>query len=511
MYANKKGKHWILLFAVIFLFLLFLELLLLMMRPLYWDFNKVLSDLIHLKTNYVLILLLVFLVPLLYSGIFLVRYSFHIKNRNEAKPKLVNKILSILSLIIAIALFVELILTFGEDSVIITQTLQYYSLFIFVFISVGFILFLYPLSGEFMRILKKPANPFFIPRMKKFLTISFIILLYAWIIAMPLVLQPTYVLAGDLPEKPLIIAHRGGSHYAPENTLQAAMYTQEINASGWEIDAQISYDGIPFLMHDDTLKRTTNVSEVFPGREDELASNFTIAELKQLNAGAWFVEQDPFGTIQRGDVPQSKLDAYYNATIPTLEEALNFTRDANLILDVDLKYSVADTHPFHDQYFDIILDTLMNASIDDHIWLTSYNTEWLDLVVLTAPDMITALSLDLADYITADDFLATGYDMINTHHGKTDRFFREFAEAGILVNVWTVNIDSRFQQVWTLGVYSVTTDEPNVFLATEKPSFLISRTNYIIIWLAGDIIAIILVLLLRYFKSKKKKSFKGIK
>lgn len=50
-----------------------------------------------------------------------------------------------------------------------------------------------------------------------------------------------------------------------------------------------SYDGVPFLMHDLTLQRTTNVHEVFPNRTDAPASMFTWAELERLNAGAWFL------------------------------------------------------------------------------------------------------------------------------------------------------------------------------------------------------------------------------
>ena len=119
--------------------------------------------------------------------------------------------------------------------------------------------------------------------------------------------------------------------------------------------------------------------------------------------------------------------------------------------------------------------------------------------------MTTALTLDAADFITVDEFLATGYDMINTHHGKPDKFFQAFAEAGIPMNVYTINIASRFEQVWTLGATSVTTGEPGVFIEIDKPSFIISQTIYIIIWLIADIVGICCVLLLRYIKSKKTK------
>lgn len=50
-----------------------------------------------------------------------------------------------------------------------------------------------------------------------------------------------------------------------------------------------SYDGVPFLMHDKTLRRTTNVEEVFPERAYELASMFNWTDLEKLNAGEWFL------------------------------------------------------------------------------------------------------------------------------------------------------------------------------------------------------------------------------
>lgn len=54
-----------------------------------------------------------------------------------------------------------------------------------------------------------------------------------------------------------------------------------------------SYDGVPFLMHDQTLQRTTNIHEVFPNRTKTPASMFTWAELESLNAGAWFLSVSP--------------------------------------------------------------------------------------------------------------------------------------------------------------------------------------------------------------------------
>lgn len=51
-----------------------------------------------------------------------------------------------------------------------------------------------------------------------------------------------------------------------------------------------SYDGVPFLMHDSTLRRTTDIRKVFPNRTNTPAAMFTWAELEMLNAGAWFLQ-----------------------------------------------------------------------------------------------------------------------------------------------------------------------------------------------------------------------------
>eukprot|EP00079_Xenopus_tropicalis_P031391 XP_017945162.1 PREDICTED: glycerophosphodiester phosphodiesterase domain-containing protein 5-like [Xenopus tropicalis] len=77
---------------------------------------------------------------------------------------------------------------------------------------------------------------------------------------------------------------------APENTLLSFLKTIESGGDGLESDVTLSYDGVPFLMHDSTLKRTTNVKDVFPNRTNENAAMFTWDALEQLNAGMWFTK-----------------------------------------------------------------------------------------------------------------------------------------------------------------------------------------------------------------------------
>ena len=112
-----------------------------------------------------------------------------------------------------------------------------------------------------------------------------------------------------------LIAHRGASAYTPEHTLDSYRLAIAQKADYVEQDLQITKDGVLICLHDLTLERTTNVAEIFPDRsvsEDSgqhwYASDFTLAEIKKLDAGSWF---DPkFSGMQ----------------IPTWQEAINMVR-----------------------------------------------------------------------------------------------------------------------------------------------------------------------------------------
>jgi glycerophosphoryl diester phosphodiesterase len=95
----------------------------------------------------------------------------------------------------------------------------------------------------------------------------------------------------------LAIAHRGASAYAPEHTLAAYRLAIEQKADYVEQDLAVTKDGALVCLHDDSLERTTNVEQVFPerasvdavtGRRQWLAVDFTLAEIKRLDAGSWF-------------------------------------------------------------------------------------------------------------------------------------------------------------------------------------------------------------------------------
>lgn len=133
-----------------------------------------------------------------------------------------------------------------------------------------------------------------------------------------------------MPDGPLLIAHRGASAYAPEHTLEAYRLGIEQGADLIEPDLQITRDGVLVALHDLTLERTTNVAELFPerarrgegeGRSDRrwYVVDFTLEELRTLDAGSWFGEE------------------FAGARIPTFREVAELALEAGVGLIPETK------------------------------------------------------------------------------------------------------------------------------------------------------------------------------
>ncbi len=148
--------------------------------------------------------------------------------------------------------------------------------------------------------------------------------------------------------RPAIIAHRGDSSHAPENTLEAAALGHRAGADGWELDVQLTRDGIPVVIHDPTLTRTTDVAHKFAGDPRQAAgfrvADFDLDEIRLLDAGTWFVHPAGsrrsaagFGTL--GALDPRLIDRCLAQTIriPTLAEALEVTSTLEWLVNVELK------------------------------------------------------------------------------------------------------------------------------------------------------------------------------
>ncbi len=99
--------------------------------------------------------------------------------------------------------------------------------------------------------------------------------------------------AADHIANPAVIAHRGDSFNAPESTVPAYLLACKTGADYLELDLQRTKDGKLIALHDNNLKRTTNIAAVYPDRADDPVSTFTFAELEKLDAGSWFNQAYP--------------------------------------------------------------------------------------------------------------------------------------------------------------------------------------------------------------------------
>ncbi|MGH3332496.1 MAG: glycerophosphodiester phosphodiesterase, partial [Nocardioidaceae bacterium] len=115
------------------------------------------------------------------------------------------------------------------------------------------------------------------------------------------------------------VAHRGASAYAPENTLAAVRQGIAMGGDLIEVDVQRTKDGELVLIHDTNLIRTTDAERLFPGRAPWNVSDFTYAEMLQLDAGSW------------------KSSEYEGEKIPTLAEAVEVIRQSRCGLLLEIK------------------------------------------------------------------------------------------------------------------------------------------------------------------------------
>lgn len=319
--------------------------------------------------------------------------------------------------------------------------------------------------------------------------IAFCLLVFVAIWAIPLVFMPSWDYRGEIPAKPGLLAHRGASMLAPENSLAAVELAADFGALAFETDVRISLDGVPFLMHDATLQRTTNINEIYPERAADRAENFTMYELKNLNAGWWFILNDPYGTIKAGHISQSQLSINQSQTIPTLEETLEMIKAKDLILMYDLRLPPAD-HPYFINTFEIVYDTLKAADMDENIWLLLDETQ-IGRIMLETPGIKRVIGLSATRLPDPSDINSNNFQVVNIDQGISDQAIKAYRNAGLAVNIYVIDQPWLFSQYWLQGVNSITTNNIQTLSTLNAPKLSLSYPLYLLFWsLFGLVLAL---------------------
>ncbi len=233
----------------------------------------------------------------------------------------------------------------------------------------------------------------------------------------------------------IIFAHRGASKQAPENTLPAFDLGYKQGADGIETDVQLTKDGIPVLIHDETVNRTTDGMGY--------VKDLTYQELLKFDAGSW------------------KSPVYADSKIPTLDNLLEWNRNKQLKLNIELKNNIV-SYPHIEKIvteklkeFDMIDKTVISSFNHNSIAKLNELDEKVDYALLTSKR-----SKDLIPF--CEKINAKGIHI--RYRLLSNRLITNAKEKNLYVAVYTVNNPVTISKVFRLGCHALFTDVPKLAL-----------------------------------------------
>lgn len=234
---------------------------------------------------------------------------------------------------------------------------------------------------------------------------------------------------------PKIIGHRGAAAYAPENTIEGIHTAADMGVEWVELDVKLTKDDVPIIFHDDMLDRTTNGMGAI--------KDFTLEELKELDAGSWFA------------------DGFATTTIPTLEEVVDVLIDREIGLNLEIKPCPGREK----ETAEVALDVL-SQYWDEHdkLLISSFSHVSLEVAYEMAEDWHRGFLLpeewpenwaEMAEYLKAST--------INLNGNTVTREQVEAAmELELPILAYTVNEPDRARFLQSWGVDGFFTDAPDI-------------------------------------------------
>ena len=229
--------------------------------------------------------------------------------------------------------------------------------------------------------------------------------------------------------KVMVIAHRGASGYAPENTLSSMKKAIELGAEMSELDVQETADGKLIILHDRSLKRTAGV--------DKNIWETNYSEIKRLDVGSWF------------------SDEYKNEPVPTLQEIIDLIK-GKMKLNIELK-----TNGHEKRLAERTLKLVADNNFLDQVIFTSFKFSEIDKIhelnkkakvgylFSKIPENINVFNADV-------DLLSANYKIVDTE------FMKKAKASGKEVAVWTVNNPDDMKRMIELEVNAIITNYPDV-------------------------------------------------
>ena len=233
-------------------------------------------------------------------------------------------------------------------------------------------------------------------------------------------------------ERPLVWAHRGASAKAPENTMAAFRLAAEMKADGIELDVQLTRDEKLVVIHDEWIDRTSDGTG--------WVKDYTLEELR----GFHFNRLHP-------ECPDDR--------IPTLEEVYDLAKRTGMTVNVELKTGIVFYHDIEEK-----VTALTRAmGMEEQVLYSSFNHRTCVRLRQLVPEAYIGFlyqdgAIDMAEYCRRHGGSALHPALYNLQYPG---FMQEAAQAGLDVNVWTVNKTEHLRQCIAMGVNAVITNVPD--------------------------------------------------
>lgn len=257
----------------------------------------------------------------------------------------------------------------------------------------------------------------------------------------------------------LVFAHRGGARLAPENTMAAFENGVALGSDGIECDVHLSRDGVPVVIHDKTLDRTTDNTGPVDHR--------TAEELARVDAGYRFSAPDgSFPFRGRG------------IGVPSLERVLRAFVGIRVIIEMkqgDAALARA------------VLDVIRGVGAADRVCVGSFHRGGLDLIRAEAPEVATSASENEARWTLYRAWSRWPFTaarvycafQVPEHAGRmrvvSPAFVRQAHRDDARVDVWVVDGADDITRLLSWGVDGVITDRPDVAVAARNAWLASSR------------------------------------
>ncbi|XP_068918548.1 glycerophosphoinositol inositolphosphodiesterase GDPD2 isoform X3 [Petaurus breviceps papuanus] len=271
--------------------------------------------------------------------------------------------------------------------------------------------------------------------------------------------SPCLMEYSHLPPKPGLVGHRGAPMLAPENTLMSLRKTAECGASVFETDVMVS-------------------------RAAGHSSDFSWAELQQLNAGTWFLERQPFWGARK--LSTAEQQEAKKQTVPSLKELVEVAASLNLSVMFDLRRPPPN-HTYHHTFVNCTLAALLSAKAPQTMVLWLPDEERAE-VQLRAPRLRQVYGYRKQNRTERPQLLNLPYQDLPL----TD--IKLLQRDNISVNLFVVNKPWLFSLLWCAGAASVTTNACQLLQQLPHPLWLIPPQAYLMIWIVSDCVSALLLL-----------------